>query len=288
MELFQEQVPYALAYVYNLFNASHSYSGESRLIGHFWSLSTEEQFYIFWPLIIFLTPKKHLKKLLWVALLIGPLFRLGITFLYRFAEPTFLYSNMGVVIYVLPLSQIDAFALGAMITQFDFPKARLQFFALLFILPVVGLYTQYLSTGMLDTASALGYLFPLQYDGLKQVWGYLGLNYLFALLIFLVVREKMFLRVLESKPMRYLGKISYGLYIYHYAVIWFVARIREFGLQESIAKPLTLVLSAIITFVLAALSYKYLEKPILDLKDRHFPLTESTSPASASNPPPHA
>jgi len=274
MQLFQKQAPYALAYAYNLFNASPAYSGESRLIGHVWSLSTEEQFYIFWPLLLFLTPKKHLKKLFVAGVLVGPLFRLAVTALYKFGAASFLYSKMGVVIYVLPLSQVDAFALGALITQFKFPKARLQFWVLLALLPAVGLATQYYSTGALDTVSALGFPFPLQYD-LKQVWGYSYLNYLFALLIYLVVREKMFVRFLDTKFMRYIGKISYGLYIYHYATIWFVMRIRDFGLQESIAKPLTLVISAIVTFTLAHLSYKYLEKPILDLKDRFFPLSDN-------------
>ena len=271
MHLFQSQSPYAFVYGYNLFNASAAYTGESRLIGHLWSLSTEEQFYIFWPLILFLTPKKHLKNLIVAAIVFGPLFRLGITVLYRFADPAFLYENMGVVIYVLPFSQVDAFALGALITQFDFPKARQQFFVLLALLPVVGLATQYYSTATLDTSSALGFLFPLKYD-LKQVWGYFYLNYLFALLIHLVVKEKMFLRVLDTKAMRYLGKISYGLYVYHYAVIWFVSRIRDVGIQEPVAKPLTLILSAAATFLLAHFSFKYFEKPILDLKDKYFPL----------------
>lgn len=281
MQLFQSQSPYAFVYGYNLFNASAAYTGESRLIGHLWSLSTEEQFYIFWPLILFLTPKKHLKKLFFAAVLFGPLFRLGITALFRFTDPSFLYDNMGVVIYVLPFSQVDAFALGALITQFDFPKAKQQFFVLLALLPVVGLATQYYSTGTLDTTSALGFLFPLKYD-LKQIWGYFYLNYLFALLIYLVVKEKMFLRILDTKVMRYLGKISYGLYVYHYAVIWFVSRIRDFGIAEPIAKPLTLVLSAIVTFLLAHFSFKYFEKPILDLKDKYFPLrTDDNKKATA-------
>jgi peptidoglycan/LPS O-acetylase OafA/YrhL len=288
MQLFQEQVPYALTYVYNLYNASRVYSGESRLIGHFWSLSTEEQFYIFWPLILFLTPKKHLKKLFWGALLIGPLFRLGVTALFKYTGAPFLYDKVGVVIYVLPFSQIDAFALGAMITQFKFPKAKLQFFTLLVLLPVIGLATQYYSTGALEIPSALGFLFPLQYD-LKQVWGYLYLNYLFALLIYLVVREKLFLRLLETKAMQYIGKISYGLYVYHYATIWFLARIRDFNLSEPIAKPLTLIISAIVTFLLAHLSYKYFEKPILDLKDRYFPLAKHPQSATTDlQPSPHA
>jgi peptidoglycan/LPS O-acetylase OafA/YrhL len=188
---------------------------------------------------------------------------------------------MGVVIYVLPLSQVDAFALGALITQFKFPKARLQFFILLALTPIIGLATQYYSTGALDTPSALGFLFPLRYD-LKQVWGYFYLNYLFALLIYLVVKEKMFLRLLDAKWMRYLGKISYGLYIYHYAVIWFVARIRDLDIPEPVAKPLTMVISAAVTFLLASLSYKYLEKPILDLKERYFPLqTDDDKKATA-------
>ena len=273
MELFQAQASYAFVYAYNLFNASAAYSGESRLIGHLWSLSTEEQFYIFWPLILFLTPKKHLKKLLLAAVLFGPLFRLGVTVLFRFGTVSFLHDDMGVVIYVLPFSQVDAFALGALITQFKFPKARLQFFILLALTPIVGLATQYYSTGALDTVSALGFPFPLQYD-LKQVWGYFYLNYLFALLIYLVVKEKMFLRLLDNKVMRYLGKVSYGLYVYHYAVIWFVARIRDFGISEPIAKPLTLIISAAVTFLLASLSYKYSQKPILDLTERYFPLNK--------------
>ncbi|RJP52553.1 MAG: acyltransferase [Anaerolineaceae bacterium] len=281
MRLFQEQLPYAFVYGYNLFNASAAYTGESRLIGHLWSLSTEEQFYIFWPLILFLTPKKHLKKLLLAAVLVGPLFRLGVTALFRFGATSFLHDDMGVVIYVLPLSQVDAFALGALITQFKFPKARLQFFALLALTPIIGLVTQYYSTGSLDTPSALGFLFPLRND-LKQVWGYFYLNYLFALLIYLVVKEKMFLRLLDTKWMRYLGKISYGLYIYHYAVIWFVARIRDLDIPEPVAKPLTMVISAAVTLLIASLSYKYLEKPILDLKEKYFPLrTEDDKKATA-------
>jgi peptidoglycan/LPS O-acetylase OafA/YrhL len=270
MKLFQEQVPYALVYGYNIYNASSAYSGESRLIGHLWSLSTEEQFYIFWPLILFLTPQKNLKKLLLSTILAGLAFRLGITALFKYTEASFFYSKLGVVIYVLPFSQVDAFALGAMITQFNFPKARQQFFFLLALLPVIGLATQFYSTGGLDTISALGFPFPLTKD-LKQVWGYLYLDYLFALLVYLVVKEKMFLRLLESRIMLYLGKISYGLYVYHYAILWFVARIRDLGIQESIAKPLTLLISAAITFLLATISYKYIEKPILDMKDRYFP-----------------
>ena len=282
MQLFKDQLPYALAYVYNFFNASSAYNGESWLIGHLWSLSVEEQFYIIWPLLIFLTPKKHLKKLFIAAILAGPLFRMAISFLYKYYGVPFLYPNYTVVTYVLPFSHLDAFGLGAFISRFEIPKARPQFFILLLLLPVIGFATTYWSTGEWGTSTALGFEYPLGKD-LKQVWGYVYLNYTFALFIYLVVREKFLVRILDNKFLSYLGKISYGLYVYHFGIIWFVRRIRDFSIPEQVAKPLTLVISAVLLFFVASLSYKYLEKPILDLKDRFFPLRTEPKPAEAQD-----
>ena len=279
MQLFKEQLPYALAYIYNFFNASSAYNGESWLIGHLWSLSVEEQFYIFWPLLIFLTPKKHLKKLFLAAIAAGPLFRLGISFLYKYYDVPFMFPDYSVVTYVLPFSHLDAFGLGAFISRFEIPKARPQFFILLLLLPVIGFATTYWSTGEWGTSTALGFEYPLGKD-LKQVWGYVYLNYTCALFIYLVVREKFLVRILENKFLSYLGKISYGLYVYHFGIIWFVRRIRDFSIPEQVAKPLTLIISAVLLYFVASVSYKYFEKPILDLKDRFFPLR--TEPKSSA------
>jgi len=276
MERYQEHLPYALFFGYNFYIASPAFSGDSWLIGHLWSLSAEEQFYLLWPLIILLTPKKYLKTLFLAGIAAGPLFRLGMTALYKYTDAAFLSSNMALAIYVLSFSQIDAFAFGAYITRFEIPKARLQFFILLLLLPIIGLATYYYSNGDLGPSTALGFNYPLGKD-LKQVWGYSYLAYLFALFIYLVVREKMFLHFLENKFIQHLGRISYGAYVYHFAVIWFVRRIRDFGIPESAAKPLTLVIAAIATYAIATLSYKYLEKPILDLKDRFFPLRRESN-----------
>jgi peptidoglycan/LPS O-acetylase OafA/YrhL len=271
MERFQDQLPYALAYVYNFFNASSAYQGESWLVGHLWSLSVEEQFYIIWPLLIFLTPKRHLKKLFIAAIIAGPLFRLAVTVLFKYFEVPFLYPNYAIVTYALPFSHLDAFGFGAFITRFEFPKARQQLLVLLLLLPFIGFATTWYSTGGFGTSTAFGFEYPLGGD-LKQVWGYSYINYTFALLIFLVIREKLFLRILDNKFLSYLGKISYGLYIYHFAIIWFVRRIRDLDISEPIAKPLTFVISAVLVYFVASISYKYFEKPILDLKDRYFPL----------------
>ena len=281
MERTQEQLPYALTYLYNFFNASSAYDGESWLIGHLWSLSVEEQFYLFWPLLIFLTPKKHLKKLFIAAIIAGPLFRAGISFLYKYYSLPFMFSDYSVVTYVLPFSHLDAFGFGAFISRFEIPKARWQFFALLLLLPIIGFATTYWSTGSWGDLTALGFRYPLAKD-MKQVWGYVYLNYTCALFIYIVVKEKFLVGFLDKPFISYLGKISYGLYVYHFAIVWFVARIRDLSVPLLIAKPLTFVISAILLYFVASLSYKYFEKPILDLKDKYFPLkTDDDKKATA-------
>jgi peptidoglycan/LPS O-acetylase OafA/YrhL len=271
MHRFQAHLPYAITYLYNFFNASSLHDADSWLIGHFWSLSVEEQFYIIWPLLIFLTPQKHLKKLFLAVILLGPVFRLLITFLYRQSFPL-LSDNMPVAVYVLPFSHLDAFAFGAYASRFKFPRPKLQLLLLLAFIPLTGFATQYIFTGDVGVISALGFPYPLA-NGFKQIWGYSLLDYFFAILIFSVVNEGLFIRILETRFMRYLGKISYGLYVYHFPVIWFVARIRDLGVSdEAIAKPLTLLISFPLTLLIASLSYRYIEQPILELKDRWFSL----------------
>jgi peptidoglycan/LPS O-acetylase OafA/YrhL len=70
----------------------------------------------------------------------------------------------------------------------------------------------------------------------------------------------------------YLGKISYGLYIWHIIAIWIVELVLG-GIAPSIALP---VIALIATVVIAWASYRWLEKPFLALKER-FTLVESRS-----------
>lgn len=272
MLLYQEQMPYGLLYIYNFFHAGAGYV-ESRFITHFWSLSVEEQFYIFWPLVIFLTPRDKLKPVLLAAIFAGPLFRALTGMVYNSGSFSFLYPNTAVGVYVLPFSHIDAFAMGAYISRFEIPKARLQLLAMAFILPAAGLGMEYFLRGEVAFFSSLGYQYPLG-NGLRHIWGYTFIDYTFLLVIYCVVREKMWVNWLEWPVLRYLGKISYGLYVYHFAMTWFAARIVAdvFELPYEIGKPWILVLTFLMSVAASALTYRWLEKPLLNLKDRYFSL----------------
>jgi peptidoglycan/LPS O-acetylase OafA/YrhL len=68
---------------------------------------------------------------------------------------------------------------------------------------------------------------------------------------------------LASKPMVWLGEISYGIYLWHYPVLMFLAR----GVLSEWRSPVlglaALMLCLVATLTLASLSYYGLEKPIM-------------------------
>jgi peptidoglycan/LPS O-acetylase OafA/YrhL len=168
---------------------------------------------------------------------------------------------------------MDAFAFGAYISLFSIPHAKKQFLILLVLIPLTGFAAQYIATGEWGSISALGYPLLLP-NSFQFVWGYTLLNYFFAVLIYGVAREGWFVRFLEIRPARYLGKISYGLYVYHFPIIWFAARMADLDIRPPLLQPLTALVALIATILVASLSYFLLEHPILNLKDRFFTLNK--------------
>ena len=66
-----------------------------------------------------------------------------------------------------------------------------------------------------------------------------------------------------SKTLIYLGKVSYGLYVFHVAAIRLVQTV-----HPSLAGPVVLVIAFALTVAMATLSYRFLESPFLRLKNR--------------------
>ena len=282
MRVVLDQVSYAFFYVYDFISALEWFQ-ESRFLAHLWSLSVEEQFYIFWPLLILLVPEKSLKKLFVFFIVLGPIFRILVFLFYHLDGFSFLRDPVSLAVYPLPFSHIDAFAFGAYITRFSIPKPKVQLGALLFALPMIGYASQYAAMGEVGIWSALGFPVTLP-NAYQYLWAYSLLNYFFAVVIYCVIRERLFVNFLELKPLQYLGKISYGLYVYHFPIVWFAARVRGLGIDETLAKPLTALMTFASTLAIATLSYFLLEKPIIDLKDHFFPV----KPASQAELPPHS
>lgn len=70
--------------------------------------------------------------------------------------------------------------------------------------------------------------------------------------------ERLLGNLLSWRPLRWLGTRSYGIYLWHYPVIVLSTPVQEIG------NPVFwhIVLKVIVTFILAELSYHFIEKPV--------------------------
>lgn len=265
MEAFQDQVLYAFLYIYDFYSAVRGVQPSGFLM-HLWSLSVEEQFYLVWPLLIFLVPEKYLKKLFLAGIFSGLLFR-GVFFLiYNLGASKYFQEPVALALYPLPFTHVDAFAFGAYISRFSIRNARSQLVYLGSFLLFAGFATQYLATGEVGSLSSLGY--PVTMPNAYQfLWAYSLLNYWFAVLIYCIVNESLFVKFLELPTLRYLGRISYGLYVYHLPLIWFTARLRDVRGFADISPIQITLISLAATILIASISYHLMENPLIRLKD---------------------
>jgi peptidoglycan/LPS O-acetylase OafA/YrhL len=266
--LFQEQVGYAALYVYDFFHAGSAFQ-ETSLLTHFWTLGVEEQIYLVWPLLVMWSGRRRLIPVLVGMALAGPALRTATWLAATQMELDFVYWNVPLAIYVLPWSHFDAFAIGGLAALLPRTGSRALFAGCWGAIAVAGFASTALATGSIGPLLALGYDLAMPH-AYQFLWGYSLLNVGFALLIQRVARLSFGAALLEWRPVRYLGRISYGLYIVHYPVIFLLqASLFVWGwAPDSVAVPF---LAFGFSVALAAASYRYVEAPLLARKDRLFP-----------------
>jgi len=100
------------------------------------------------------------------------------------------------------------------------------------------------------------------------IFGFTLIDAFAAALILECIHPGSFLsKALSWKPLRALGVISYGFYVYHDLLHDFYSDMAH-RLSSRYAYPLTLLIAFAATLLIATLSYRLLEKPFLRLKDR--------------------
>ncbi|MBL8076556.1 MAG: acyltransferase [Anaerolineales bacterium] len=261
INLFIKQIPWALTYAYDFFHASRLYE-HNYFLTHFWSLAVEEQFYLLWPFLIFFVNQKHFKALSLIIIFLGPVLRLLITIVSQSGGFPFLGQPIDLVIYVLPFSHIDAFAMGGYFALYQTSdKTNIQTLVLLYCSTLLGYVSQYIPTGQIDILS-FGYREFLR-D--QYIWGYSLANFIFAKIIVQIKDGKFFPLVINNSFLEYLGKISYGLYVFHYPVIWLIGEYNPSMPRIGIA-----LISFLITLVISSISYEIFEKRFLGMKDKFF------------------
>lgn len=246
-------VPAALLYVSNWWFIFHKVSyfesfGPASPLGHLWSLAVEEQFYLIWPLLLALGLKflpKRINLAGWIlslaaisALLMAVLYEPG-------SDPSRVYYGTDTRIFALLIG-----ASLAIVWPSAKLKARVSNQART-VLDVVGVGTLFLLGWMIWHTNEYQ---PFLYRG-----GMVLIAIITALLIAVLAHPASRLAiVLGCKPLRWLGKRSYGLYLWHFPVITLSTS------QVSTTEP-SIIKSMIqvgVSLLLAELSWRYVEQPI--------------------------
>ena len=259
---FLDQLPMAALFLIDIIHAGEGYQ-TTKLLSHFWSLAVEEQFYLVWPLVIFLVPKIRIKTLLIVIICCGPLIRWFIGSDFLAEAMLFLGDDRDTVVYTLPFSHLDGFAMGGYFALYRKSGSGLSVWILFALAYVLGVGSTWMTGGPF-VATELGYG-PFMPDAAKHIWGYSLLSLVFANMLIHIRDRKFFPRLFENPILDYLGKISYGLYVYHYAIILVV-----YGFLRDLPEPVRLVVSLALSIAVSVASYELFEKKFLTFKDRFF------------------
>jgi peptidoglycan/LPS O-acetylase OafA/YrhL len=245
-------------------------------LGHFWSLCVEEQFYLIWPWLVFWTCDR--KKLASICALSVP-----VALALRLAGQAFLAGWMltNEVLYRATPFRIDALLFGGLIAlaiRGPWKQYLLAFSRYLFpaFLAFIARWIVFSPWGHIWRR---GY----QYPAWHFTWGLTAIDLLAGSMILVAIQPQCYLhRVLNVRPLRALGRISYGLYVFHdiphtaYAALvdrLFLApsatsAAHDLHSMALKARGLTALIALLATIALASLSYRFLERPFLNLKER--------------------
>jgi peptidoglycan/LPS O-acetylase OafA/YrhL len=227
-------------------------------IDHFWSLAVEEHFYFVWPLLVWLAPPRVLLRI--SAMVFVGAFALHVAC-------TIAHWN-AIAIYVLTPFRLDALALGGFLSVYartpgglSTIERHLKPTAIVLAVVLVGLY-------------AFGRVTSWGVDVLRPTRNELIVTLLAALLLAALTSSATspIGVVFRSGFMRFFGKYSYGLYVFHHFVSYYFSHhgtefvVARWVGSHTLAVALQATFGSLVSIAIAFVSFHCFEKRALDLK----------------------
>jgi peptidoglycan/LPS O-acetylase OafA/YrhL len=238
---------------------SNYHDARSWYVGHTWSLSVEEQFYLLWPAVLLFARTRRGLFIAAATILAVPVIRVAEWELMRWAGHGVGYRFETIA---------DAIAAGCVLAC---ARTRLH------QLPV---YTRFLSSRAFVIVPALAVAANLTHDHPLVAFGVATavINICLALCIDWCVtfHDGRIGRVLNAAPLVFVGWISYSLYLWQ----------QPFLNRDSSASTAQFPLNIVLTLALALASYYVIERPSLQLRKRLEARTRRPTPAPPVGPDP--
>jgi peptidoglycan/LPS O-acetylase OafA/YrhL len=248
---------YWLTFVLFLQNWSFIYYDgvKANFLTHFWSLAIEEQFYLIWPFLLYTCfRQKYFYRLIIITVLLIIKTRTSLYLKYpEWANyPRYFYNTF---------CRMDAFLIGGCLFLFQ-KKIKVNLIATYSLAASVVIISGIYFTGNASIANPF-----------ISTIGYTLIAITFAGLIYAATinTSKFVSTIFNYKWLRFTGRISYGLYIFH----WIVLRTLEPGLEKWLmqyngktAYGLSLFICLAISYFISAMSYYCFEMHFLKLKSK--------------------
>ncbi len=256
LDMMREKQAWAWTYMVNFLSAKEGNWTPLAYISHFWSLAVEEHFYLFWPLAVYFASRKGLIRLSFGLILFSLAFSMGAV----------IAGWSVVAVRVVTPACLAGLCLGglaaALVDRLDFRKALIVAAAGVGLKVVVETL-EWFGIGSHDL------LLPLSTFAWDLLFISLVLGAWFA------EPKTWFHSLLTWRPLVFLGKYSYGVYVFHLPIYWALSQrqsIEWFELRVdsyTAAVLLNGVLNLVLSILIAFISYHLFEKRFLRLKVKY-------------------